>query len=173
MTTKKALADQLRIPVNPQYNHDAPPEENEFALWNPVSATNSLIVLANAALDVAQAISDEMADRLQTWRTKKDVERRIDEMEQRLLVKDPLSPTEAKTLKLVSAAVWRRALAEGVSQELQALYDERQALEEALQEHDQRIEAGLMWNKTNEKVSDNVRSALSFFKDERKRAYQF
>lgn len=167
------MADDLRLPTNPHYDHDVEPEQNEFAFWNPVSATNTLILLANAALEVAQAVNDEMSARTATWRRKKDIEKQIDAVEQQLIVKDPLTPTEAKTLKLVSAAIWRRAMDQGVTEQLQALYDERDRLEEEHHAHDERIEAGLMWNKTNEKVSDNVKSALSFYKDERRRAYQF
>lgn len=173
MTTKRRLADDLRVPVNPLYDHDVDPEENPYQFWNPVSATNTLVVLANAALEVAQAVNDEMAARTATWRRKKEVEKEIERLEQRLIVKDPLTPTEAKTIKLVSAAVWRRAIDQGVEEALQALYDERDALDEQHHEHDERIEAGLMWNKTNEKVSDNIKTALSFYKDERKRAYQY
>jgi hypothetical protein len=173
MTTKRRLADDLRIPTNPLYDHDVEPEENPYQFWNPVSATNTLVVLANAALEIAQAVNDEMSARTVTWRRKKEVEKEIERVEQSLIVKDPLTPTEAKTIKLVASAIWRRALDQGIAEQLQALYDERDVLEWRHNEHDERIEAGLMWNKTNEKVSDNVRSALSFYKDEKKRAYQF
>lgn len=173
MTTKRRLADDLRVPVNPLYDHDVDPEENPYQFWNPVSATNTLIVLANAALEVSQAVSDEMAARTQTWRRKKEVEKEIDRLEQQLIVNDPLTPTEAKTNKLVAAAVWRRAIDQGMQETLQDLYAERDRLEELHHEHDERIDAGLMWNKTNERVSDNVKTALSFYKDERKRSYQY
>ena len=173
MTIKKRLADDLRVPVNPLYDHDVDPEENPYQFWNPVSATNTLVVLANAALEVAQAVNDEMSARTATWRRKKDIEKEIERCEQQLIVNDPLSPTEAKTIKLVAAAIWRRALDQDVHTMLEALHNERTLLEERQHEHDERIEAGLMWNKTNEKVSDNIKTALSFYKDERKRAYQY
>lgn len=175
MTSPKTttLADDLRIRVNPQYDHDIDPEENEFGYWNPVSAVNDLIKLANAALEITQAITDAMRERTQLELELRKVTRQIDELENQALVADPLTPTEAKTLKTVAAALQRRFVASGAQDVVEQLRTQRDTLADRIEKLKDRIEAGHVWNKTNERVSDNVRTALSFFKDERRRAYQF
>lgn len=171
--SKRRLADELRLRVNPHFDHGIDPEENEFAFWNPVSATNDLVKLANAALDIAQVVSDSMSEKVQVRVRRKELERQIDDIEKRLLVNDPPSPSETKTSKLVAAAIERRALDSGQIEALVSLRDDLNKLERRELELEAQVDAGLMWAKTNEKVSENIKTALAFYKDERKRAYQF
>jgi len=173
LEAKKAFVDELRIRVNPQFDHDIDPDQNEFAYWNPVSATNDLIKLANAALDVTQAITDGMRERTQLQTELRKVTRLIDQVEHHVLVEDPLTPTEAKTLKTVAAALERRFVSQGYADKVHELQTTRHELEDRIAKLTDRIDAGHAWNKTNERVSDNLKTALSFYKDERKRAYQF
>lgn len=170
--SKRRLADELRLRVNPHFDHSIDPDENEFAFWNPVSATNDLVKLANAALEIAQVVSDSMSEKVQVRVRRKELERQIDDIEKRLLVDDPPSPSETKTTKLVAAAIERRALASGQIDALSDLREMLQRLERRELELEAQVEAGLMWSKTNEKVSENIKTALAFYKDERKRAYQ-
>lgn len=170
---KRPLAEELKIRVNPQFDHDVDPDQNEFAYWNPVSATNDLIKLANASLDITQAITDAMRERTQLQVELRKVARQIEEAEHHVLVEDPLTPTEAKTLKTVAAALERRFVAQGYVDRVHELQQTKHALEDRIDKLDDRIAAGHAWNKTNERVSDNLKTALSFYKDERKRAYQF
>jgi uncharacterized coiled-coil DUF342 family protein len=170
---KRPLADELRIRVNPEFDHEVEPDQNEFAYWNPVSATNDLIKLANAALEITQAITDAMRDRTQLKVELRQVNRELEELDNLVLVNDPLTPTEAKTLKTVSAALERRFQVQGYEDAAKALRAKRDALLDRIEKLDDRIDAGHAWNKTNERVSDNLKTALSFFKDERKRAYQY
>jgi hypothetical protein len=166
------MSDRLRIAVNPNYDHDDP-DSNEFGYWNPVTATNDLIRLANAALDIAQSISDARHTRVTLKQQLRELERQLDELERRVLNQDPLSPTEAKTLKTVAAAVYRRFDAHGIVDQAKALQDQMAVVVDQLDHLDDRIETGHMWLKTNSQVSDNIQTALSFYKDERKRAYQY
>jgi hypothetical protein len=167
------FAESLSIRVNPEYDHDADPESQEFAYWNPVAATNDLIKLANAALEVTQAITDAMRKRTTLRAQLREVERDIEELENHVLCAEPLAPTEAKTLKTVSAALSRRYVSQGYEDAARELLRKRDSLEAEISKMTDRIDAGHAWNKTNERVSDNIKTALSFFKDERKRAYQF
>lgn len=175
MTTeaKRKLVDDLRIRVNPGFDHDVDPEENEFAYWNPVTATNDLIKLANAALEITQAITDAMQEKTQLEVELRKMTRELDDLENKMLVDEPLSPTEAKTLKTVAAALERRFASSGYADAAHDLRAKRDALSDRIVKLQNRIDAGHTWNKTNERVSDNIKVALSFYKDERRRAYQF
>lgn len=170
---KRRLADELKVRTNPEYDHDVDPEENPYVFWNPVTATNDLIRLANAGLEITQAISDARQERAQLEMQSRTTTREIERRENALLIADPLSASEAKTLKTVAAAIQGRAYASGASEVLEALYNQKNALEDRILELKDQIDIGHDWNKTNERVSDNLRTALSFFKDERKRAYQY
>jgi len=172
-TARKSLADELRIRVNPEFDHEIDPEQNEFAYWNPVSATNDLIKLANAALEITQAITDAMRERTTLRAELREVDRMISEVEHHVLVEDPLTPTEAKTLKTVAAALDRRFQLMGYEEHVKALRDKHESLSTRVDKLTDRIDAGHTWNKTNERVSDNIKTALAFYKDEKKRAYQY
>lgn len=171
--SKRKLAEELRLKVNPHFDHEVDPEENEFAYWNPVSATNDLIKLANAALEVTQAVTDALQEKTQVRLKRKQLEREIDTLEKQLLVFDPPSPSETKTTKLVAAAIERRALESDQAERLTALREQCFALERKELELEGHVDVGMMWAKTNEKVSDNIKTALAFYKDEKRRAYQF
>jgi hypothetical protein len=169
--SKRRLADELRLRTNPHYDHDVDPEENEFQFWNPVSATNDLIKLANSALEIAQVVSDAMTEKVQVKVQRKILERKIESLESQLLVEEPASPSETKTTKLVTAAIQRRAAASGRGEELYTLKQQLADLESREVELEGTVDTGMMWAKANEKVSENIKTALSFYKDERKRAY--
>lgn len=169
MAERRKLSQELRIRVNPTYDHDVAPEENEFQYWNPVSATNDLIKLANAALDTAQRISDSMRAKTELATEKRELENLLDSLERELLVKEPPSASEAKSLKLINAAIERRAKEQGKERELKELRNELQVLESDMEREQSVIDTGFMWLKANERMSDNIKSALSFYKDERRR----
>jgi uncharacterized coiled-coil DUF342 family protein len=171
--SKKTLYEQLRLRVNPEFDHDIEPEDNQFAYWNPVSATNDLIKLANSTLEITQAITDAMRERTKLTIALREVSRELEDVENTVMVQEPLSPTEAKTLKTISAALERRFETQGYVDHVRKLKDKRDKLNDEIEKLDDRIEAGHAWNKTSERVSDNLKTALSFFKDERRRAYQF
>jgi len=173
MTHDKSLADELRVRVNPEYDHDADPDQNEFAFWNPVSATNDLIKLANAALDITQAITDAMQERTRLKIELKNVERDIEALERAVMVSDPFTPTEAKSNKTIAGALQRRFEDQGYAEAIGTLRTRRDKFEDRIEKLQDRIDAGHFWNKTNERVSDNVKTALAFYKDERRRAYQY
>lgn len=173
MNMKQKLAEKLKLRTNPDYDHSLDPDVDQPAFWSPITATNDLVKLANAALDVAQAVNDAMARKTRVTIEHRQVRRQIEQLEKELIYADPLTPTEAKTVKLVEAAVYRRAEAAGRMDEYEALLTEQQGLEDIILECEAHIENGLMWNKVNQNVSENIKTALSFYKDEKRRAYQF
>jgi hypothetical protein len=173
MSDSKKLSDDLRIRVNPEFDHEADPDANEFAFWNPVSATNDLIKLANAALEITQAVTDAMQERTRLKIDLRNAERDLEALERAVMVSEPLSPTEAKSNKTISGALQRRFESEGYAESVGELRAKRDRLEDRIEKLQDRIDAGHFWLKTNERVSDNVKTALAFYKDERRRAYQF
>lgn len=169
MSERRKLSEELKIRVNPNYDHEAGPEGNEIQYWNPVSATNDLIKLANAALETAQRISDSMRAKTELSTEKREVENDLEKLERELLVKEPPTASEAKSLKLINAAVERRAQEQGRNEELNQLRDELRSIEADMEKEQSVIDKGFMWLKANERMSDNIKSALSFYKDERRR----
>jgi hypothetical protein len=171
---ERRFATELRIRTNPQFDHEIEPDENEFAFWNPVTATNDLVKLANVALEVTEILTDTRKERLGVEIDLRGVRRKLESIEHDLLVKDPLTPTEAKTLKTIGAALVRRL--ESASEERQAEVAALRAAEVELEDRLLRlkeiIDASYDWNKTNVQVSDNLKTALAFYKDERKRQYE-
>lgn len=170
MTKPRKLADELRIRVNPHYDHDVEPSENEIQYWNPVSATNDLIKLANAAIDVAQRISDTMREKTRVTLERRTAEHELEDLERRLLVGEPPTASEAKSTKLTNAAIDRRAKEQGELEKLTGLRTRLRALDAEVERAQSTIDTGYMWMKANERMSDNIKSALSFYKDERRRS---
>jgi hypothetical protein len=169
---KRRLVDELRVRVNPEYDHEVDPVENPYEYWNPVTATNDLVKLANATIEITQVIADAMRERTRAELSLRKVNRELEVLEHSLLVDHPLSPTEAKTLKTVAAAVQSRVYTAGIVAEFQTLRTLQAQQEDLLLTLQERIDVGHAWNKATERVSDNLKTALAFYKDERKRAYQ-
>ncbi len=161
---------KLKIPVNPEYDHDVDPEENPYVYWNPVSAVNDLIKLANAAIEVSQNISDWQGKKASLEVELRSVTREIEALERFLIRDSPLSTSESKTLKTVDAAVESRAVASGHYGTLEELRNKEASLKSRILVLKEKIDCGYNWNKTNERVSDNIKTALAFYKDERRRA---
>jgi hypothetical protein len=168
---KRLLAEELKVRVNPHYDHDVDPEQNEFGFWNPVSVTNDLVKLANAVLEVTQEISVKTEERQRQKKDRRKAERRLESIESELLADDKLSPTEAKTLKTVAAAIHARARKSIHAPEYEALTIQLGDLEERIGTLDAELDVLHEWNKTAEKIGDNLKTALSFYKDERRREY--
>lgn len=167
-TEKKSLRERMEIKVNPHYDLDLPPEDQDFSYWNPVSATNDLLKLSNIAIELTQSASAAIRERLEVRVTRKQKIREIETIEKQLLVEEPPSPSEVKTSKLVEAAIDRRALAAGRAEPLDALRREVGSLEDRERMLDDKVDSLMLWIKINEKVCDNIKTALSFYKDERR-----
>jgi hypothetical protein len=170
MSEPRRFSNELRIRVNPAYDHEVEPEENPIQYWNPVSATNDLIKLANAALETAQRISDSMREKTSLTLQKRDLEASLDSFERELLVGEPPTASEAKSLKLINAAVARRANEKGQGDKLKSMQTQLSNVEREIERQQGIIDTGFMWLKANERMSDNLKSALSFYKDERRRS---
>jgi hypothetical protein len=169
--TERNFADELRIRTNPHYDHAREPEENPVDYWNPVSATNDLIKVANATLEITSHVSKDMKDLMTVRTRRKQLERDIEAFERDLLVKEPPATGETKSTKLVAAAIERRATAAGTLPQYLAMLTELAQLAQDEVRLDSRIERGHLWLKTAERLSDNIKTALSFYKDERKHDY--
>ena len=162
-------AEKLKIKVNPHYDHDIPPEENEFTYWNPVSANNDLMKLANAAIDITQQSTQAMRERTTARAKLRETRWKREQIERKLLAGEPLKPAEAKTLKTVGAAVLARAWADPDKAAALSGYEEtEEKLEREVETLSGKIDEWQTWLKTVEQVSDNIKTALAFYKDERR-----
>ena len=153
---KKSLADDLKVRVNPEYDHDIDPDANDFAYWNPVSATNDLIKLANSALQITQAITDAMQDRMRLNIELRNIERDLETLERAVMVADPLTPTEAKSNKTISGALQRRFEDQGYADSVSELRSKRDKLEDRIDKLQELIDAGVLDEATHTFTGDHV-----------------
>ena len=168
---KRRFAEELKVRTNPHYDHNVDPSENEVDFWNPVSATNDLIKVANATLELTAQISRDMTLRLRVKTRRKQVEHDLEQFERALLVAEPPSAAETKTNKLVAAAVERRAKSAGTLGKYHEMLQELTELSSDDMAIESRIDRAQLWLKTAERLSDNIKTALSFYKDERRNEY--
>jgi hypothetical protein len=181
VTTPLEKAAEFRVKTNPDYDHDAVEfdhdntDQNEFRFWNPVSAVNDLIKLANGALELAAAMSEAVQARAAAKLAKAQAEADLAAFEHRLIAADELTPTEAKSNKTIEAALALRAQNGGAATQLvyRTLKDAVTKEQEVIDRMTARADALDMWFKANERASNNLTNALSFYKDERKRAYKY
>lgn len=158
------------IPVNPNYDTDVPPEDQEFAYVNPVTLNVHQIELANEMARLAdvevKAKRDAVAHRLE----KKKLERQVRDLEEALLANDPLKPTEAKNLQTTAAAIRRRAIAAEQWDTLTALRQQIHALEDLIETADGLVDRARVYWTTAQHMNDAIKTHLAYVKDEWKRA---
>lgn len=169
----KPLPDRMRIVTNPHFDLEIDPSENEFAYVNPVALNNDLIKLANEMITLAEAKVEAIKAIQKLKLERKKLERALDDLEQQLLRDDPLSPSEAKSLKTIAAAAARRAKESGHLATIDELRAKIRAVEDQIDKHDAIIRTSDIYWDTAERVSENIKTHLSFVKDEKKRAYAY
>lgn len=168
---RKTPADIMRIRTNPHFQLDEDPNEQEWAYVNPVQLSNDLIVIANEMLVLAEESSKAIKDNQKARLEKKKLERLLEDLETDYLAKDPLTPSEAKSLKTIAAAIERR-IVQGAAHLTQYRVWKSSArdLEDRMDRNEAIIRAAKLYWETAEKVSSNITVKLSWEKDERRRA---
>jgi hypothetical protein len=161
--------DNLKIRVNPAYDPLVDPTEQEWAYVNPVALNNDLISIANEMLVLAEAQATAIKENQEYRLAKKKLARLIDRYEVKLLAKDPLAPSEAKSLKTIAAAIARRTYEGGWEEWLTKQQDKLEELEDLIDENEATIKRARLYWETGDKISGNIQTHLSFVKDERKR----
>jgi hypothetical protein len=164
--SQKPLPERIKIPVNPTYDLEVDPSENEFAYVNPVSLTNQLIVLANEGITLAEIRTGAERKIAELKLERRKVERAIEDLEERLLRDEPLSPSEAKSLKTIGAAVARRVLQAGEQETFETLRGKLRALDDQIEQQQQLANRSRIYTDTVEQVSENIKTALSYIKRE-------
>lgn len=167
---RRSLARELRVPTNPQYDHDAAPEENEFAFWNPVTATNKLVMLANSDLELTEAVADAMRQRNGHRLLLEEAERELEGLERELLATQPLGNAESKNNKTTAAAVYARAVDTGRKAAYDALQTRVATHRTAVTKLTGQIDRWMAWIQASERVGRHLQTALSFWKAEYGRA---
>lgn len=167
-----SLAPQMRILTNPQFDDSVDPQENEFAYVNPVRLNNDLIKLANHMLTLAEAKVEAVKAVKKARFQKRKLQREQDDLERQLLRDQPLAPSEAKSLKTIAAATMRRVQAEGFDQAWAAREAEIRACEDVIDHQDTIIETSTIYWDTADKMTESIKTHLSYVKDEARRAQQ-
>lgn len=164
------LVSPRQIPVNPYFNLDGDPHDNEFAYVNPVALNNQLIVLANEQLTLAQVrVSAERGITRLKLELRK-VERDIEDLEETLLRDEPLSPSEAKSLKTIAAAVARRVKEAGKEAAFATLRQSARAYADEIERASALVARARIYSDTAMNVSDNIKTHLSYVKSEREKS---
>lgn len=163
---KPRKAPLLQVPTNPDYVHDVDPEENEFQFWNPVAATNKLIMLSNADLSTTEAVSDAIGERNTHKEALEEAERKLERLERALVAQRPLGNTESKNNKTTAAAIYARAIDAGRQHEYDALQDTIAARRAAVTRLTGRIDRWMVWIDASERVGRHLQTALSFVKSD-------
>lgn len=159
----------LTLPVNPAYDFSLDPED-QLPYANPVALNNSLVYLANSMASIAERLSSAMA-RVAELKGLIQVEtQHMDQLSRALLVAEPLSASESKSLKTIEAAVQSRAKANGVGDTLDELRERVVQLEVQLHDAETKVARYRLYWETADRLSRNVTNHLSYVKDERRQS---
>lgn len=172
MSAPKTVAARMRIPVNPEFDLEADPHENEYQYVNPVQLNNQLIVLANEQVSLAQVRVAAEREIVALKLDKRKLERKLEDLEEALLRDNPLSPSEAKSLKTIGAAVARRVKEAGNEAVFAELRDQIRDLEDKTDEQLGLAARSRIYSDTAYNVSENIKTHLSFVKYEVNEAKQ-
>lgn len=131
---------------------------------SPVRLANELVRLSNVMGEVAAGIA-----KLTEKQTTLKAERRVlsdakASLERELLRETPLSNAESKSLKTIEAAVAARALVEGRSEELEEWEAELQKLSIEIDGVQAKIDVYHTYKDTAHRMTDNLRTVLSYQK---------
>lgn len=167
MAEPKAL---LRpITVNPNYDFSLEPDENDALYANPVTLNNEVLHTCNALVTLAEAEGQAIRKKQRARLEKRSKEAELHQLQRRLLVDAPLTPTEAKNLQTTAAAITARAEATGVVDELHALEDAIKLCEDEMDRQEAVIAQAQLYWRTGDRLIDGMQTHLSYVKAERGR----
>lgn len=161
---------RLRIRVNPAFDLERDPSAQDAVYVDPDALNNDLITIANEMVRLAEIEVAAMQENKQLRLRKRKLERILTEFETRLMAEDPLSPTEAKSLKLTAAAVLRRVADGGYTAWVEQRRTRLAQLENRIAENAETIQMAKLYWETAERLSDNIKTHLAYVKEERRRA---
>lgn len=170
-TTKETPADRMRIRTNPAFDKDVDPQDQEWAYVNPVALNNDLITIGNEMITLAEAMVGCIKENQRYRLDKKKLQRAQDSLEVRLLSEDQLNPSEGKNLKTTAAAIAKRVKEKQFSKEVADRMSKIEQLEDAIERNEEIIKTAKIYWDSAERLSDNIKTHLSWKKDEKKRGF--
>jgi hypothetical protein len=169
-TEAPSMFDALMVPVNPEYDFNKEPQENEFEYANPVTVNNQEILYANAAMQVTKLhvkankkIAAAKLELKATREAREDIERKI-------VVQSPPGTNDSKNTRLMEAYIWRTAAATGKAEELQRLLQEERRLTARILDLEATAENLKLTQQTIKLAGEHGQTFLSYVKDEARRA---
>jgi hypothetical protein len=163
---ERVYYDNLQVPVNPNYDFEADPGDQQFEYANPVHLSNKLVLYTNAAILLARNIVSLARKRERLRLEKKEVDRKLRDLRRDVLVKNPAPPSAAKNLLLTDAFMARALESEGLLtgyQEFERRSAELEDQVEALKDEGENLRFTMQ---TIQLAASNVTNALSWTKAE-------
>lgn len=168
---KETPADRMKIRTNPAFDKNVDPQEQEWAYVNPVALNNDLITIGNEMISLAEIMVGCIKENQQLRLDKKKLQRKQDDFETKLIAEDELSPSEGKNLKTTAAAIAKRVKQRQFGTEVSDRLEKIRQLEDQIDKNEEIIKSAKLYWDTAERVSENIKTHLSWKKDEKKRGF--
>lgn len=169
MSNPKNPFENFRIITNPEYDRDVEPHENAFDYVNPVRLVNDLIDSTNAVLVVTEHTGGLYKQRAEAKLSRDKAKAVIADIERTLLVEFPLNAAEAKNATTTAAAIQTRV--QGAAEEVIANYNQAETeltkAQQRLLKLEEAIDSAMLYIKAAERVADNLKTAIAWFKWEK------
>lgn len=166
MKQPQTIAQQLQVIVNPQFDHGTEPEDQEVTYVSPVRLANELVRISNVMGQIAAGIAKLAEEMTGLKRERRLLSDARASLERELLRDIPLSPAEAKSLKTIEAAVSSRAMMSGKSETLDLFDEQIQQLSIRIDAIQAKRDVYDSYQDTAHRMTDNLRTVLSYQKQE-------
>lgn len=161
---ERVFFENMLVPVNPEYDFDKDPTENEFEYANPVTLNNKLVLYTNACFVLTEKAVVLGRRRERTRLDAKDKERTLRTLRNETLARNPAPPSAAKNLALTDAYVQRCLDLDGRLEEAQVLENEIAGLEDDAEQMKDEVENLRFTITTIRLACENIAIHLSYAK---------
>lgn len=158
--------ENLLIPVNPDYDFDAPATDVQFEYSNPATLSNKLVLYTNAAILLTKNVVSLARKRERLRLEKKEIDRQVRDLRREVLSKNPAPPSAAKNLQLTDAYMIRALEAEGLLIGYKKLETKSADLEDEVETIKEELENLRFTMETLKLAAQNITSSLSWTKAE-------
>jgi predicted nucleic acid-binding Zn-ribbon protein len=156
---------KLRIPFNPLYDHEQPPE-SQAELANPVELKNRSLIFSNATMELAAAVVEIRRELLGLRKELRAAKKAVTGIEMEALRSGPMPSADKNSTRLQQAFIEKR-IAEGTrDKEYWAHRGKVDSIEESIEELKDELENCETWTWTLKQAAENVQTHLSFTKHE-------
>ncbi len=133
--------NDLRIPVNPEYDWSRTPDDQPGDYVNPVELNNKVVQYTNALIELTDRIQGLQLRRAEERIDRKRAEARVAQLRQDILQRHPAPTADRKSNALLDAYVGRMAHETGLAKLLGDAEDHLARAEEAIERTDAELEA--------------------------------